>query len=744
LSLKLRGAVVAVVLAVLTGAAIVADARITVRDVQRMTASGDRVVHTHEVLRELQQLLLSLVDAETGERGFIITADELYLAPYASGRAAVERHLARLAELTRDDASQQRHLREIEPLVADKLRHLQRTVELRMTRGFVATRSVVLSGESRRLMDAVRASVARMVADEHALLEQRNQASVAAARRAVISTIAGSAVSLALLAFSFEVARRRLRERARTAVHAHEEKERFRTTLNSVGDAVVVTDERGNVTMLNPIAARLMRCGNEAIGQPLEAVFRIVNEETRRPVESPVRKVLLERKVAGLANHTVLALPGGDEVPIDDSAAPIQREDGTIVGVVLVFRDVRQRREAERAQQRVTALLREQDQRKDRFLAMLSHELRNPLSPMRNAVAVLRREDVTTERWTRAVEVMDRQVAHVSRLVDDLLDVSRIAQGKVRLDKRQLDLGELVHRSLEDFVSVFARRRIALDVHADDVPMWVDADATRLAQVTVNLLQNAAKFTDPGGRVTVALAKENERARLEVRDTGAGMDARTLSTLFQPFVQAEATIRRSAMGLGLGLALSKHIVELHGGTVRAASDGPGKGASFVIELPLVRSGSRAQTPTPTRRPSVPLRVLVIDDNEDAATTLRDLLELDRHEVLLARDGESGVALALLHRPDVVLCDVGLPGIDGYETARRLRSAGSPATLVALTGYATLEDVQHALEAGFHHHLSKPVDVSVLLDVLSTAAGAIRPAQPQDGGAGAGFAVEQPR
>ena len=276
---------------------------------------------------------------------------------------------------------------------------------------------------------------------------------------------------------------------------------------------------------------------------------------------------------------------------------------------------------------------------------------------------------------------------------------------------------------------------VALEVRVEVASLWVDADSTRLSQVAGNLLQNAAKFTDPGGRVTVALARRNDCAHLAVRDTGEGMDPLTLSTLFQPYVQAEGTMRRNAGGLGLGLALTRSIVELHGGTVRAASAGPGRGAEFVVELPLLRNAVRAPgQPARAPAPPAPLRVLLIDDDDDAATTLRDLLELEHHEVLVAPDAETGMAAALQRQPDVVLCDVELPGIDGYETARRLRAAGSGALLVALTGHASHEDVQHALRAGFHRHLAKPVDLGTLEDLLATAARSAGPrADLGDGG-----------
>ena len=553
------------------------------------------------------------------------------------------------------------------------------------------------------------------------LAADRVRASAAAARTAIVTSVAGLAVSLGLLVAAFVALRRRLTERERAARALHEEKERFRITLTSIGDAVVVTDGRGRVTMMNAFARSLLGWDDDALGRPLDEVFRIVDEDTRHAMESPVEKVLWNGQVSGLANHTLLVRRDGSELPIDDSGAPIRDGRGSIIGVVLVFRDVRERRETERELQRRAELLQEQDRRKDAFLAMLSHELRNPLVPIRNSVTVLQRADPGSEQAKRARGVVDRQVMHLTRLVDDLLDVSRIAQGKIRLQKERLDLAEVVRRTADDLKSVFASKQVALELRDGGEPLWVDADATRVAQVTGNLLQNAAKFTGAGGRVTVAVRRENDQALLRVRDTGVGIDPATLARLFQPFVQAEGTLHRTLGGLGLGLAVSKSIVELHGGTVRGSSDGPGRGAEFVVALPLMMTNAavgpvqRAKPPEARR-----LRILVIDDNEDSATTMRDLLELDGHQVELASDGQRGMEAALASCPDVVLSDVGLPGLDGYEVARRLRAAGSTAVLVALTGYTSSEDVQRSYEAGFHHHLGKPPDLAKLAELLASA------------------------
>jgi CheY-like chemotaxis protein/anti-sigma regulatory factor (Ser/Thr protein kinase) len=277
---------------------------------------------------------------------------------------------------------------------------------------------------------------------------------------------------------------------------------------------------------------------------------------------------------------------------------------------------------------------------------------------------------------------------------------------------------------MEDLRADFASRNIALELREPAGTTWVDGDATRLAQVVGNLLANAAKFTEPGGHVSVTIDRVGESATIRVRDDGVGIAPDVLRTLFEPFTQADRTLHRARGGLGLGLALVKGIVELHGGRATARSEGEGRGAEFTISLPIAAEEGDAAAGDRPARHAARRRILVVEDNEDAAVTLRDLLELDGHEVHVAGDGETALRAALRLRPDVILCDVGLPGVDGYEVARRLRSSreADAITLVALTGYASQEDVERALGAGFDHHLGKPPDLDKLLRILARPRG----------------------
>ncbi|MFY3744787.1 ATP-binding protein [Anaeromyxobacter sp. Red801] len=360
------------------------------------------------------------------------------------------------------------------------------------------------------------------------------------------------------------------------------------------------------------------------------------------------------------------------------------------------------------------------DRRKNEFLAVLSHELRNPLAPVLNALTVLDRGDPAGEQGRNARQVIARQVAHLARLVDDLLDVARITQGKIQLRRTHLELGTAVRQAAEDLGPLLEARGLRLALEVPERELWVHADAARIAQVVGNLVQNAAKFTDGGGTVTVAVdATPEGRARVRVRDDGIGMPPEVLQRLFQPFVQAEGTLARTRGGLGLGLALVKGLVELHGGTVDAASAGAGRGATFTLELPLDGVPVRV-TEAATPRPAAPRRVLVVEDNRDSAETLRDLLELAGHHADIALDARQALERCRTARPDAIVCDLGLPDMDGYELARTLRADPELASvlLVALSGYALPDDLARSAQAGFDAHLAKPARFEAIEALLA--------------------------
>jgi PAS domain S-box-containing protein len=365
--------------------------------------------------------------------------------------------------------------------------------------------------------------------------------------------------------------------------------------------------------------------------------------------------------------------------------------------------------------------LRHADERKSEFLAMLSHELRNPLAPIASSIFVLEHSAPGSEQVRRAQAIIKRQVEHVTRLVDDLLDATRIARGKIELERERLDLVDLVQRTVADHHDIFETNGIALDVSVPRHPIWLSGDATRLAQILGNLLGNAAKFTERGGRVSIELSESDDIAVLQVQDDGIGIVPDVLPLIFEPFAQAAQGLDRRRSGLGLGLAVAKGLIELHHGSIEAASEGLGRGARFNIRLPTTAGPAVGVAPLAAAA-SVRHRVLVIEDNPDSAEALQAVLELGGHEVRVASNGPEGIRIAHDLRPQVVLCDIGLPDMDGYAVANAFRTDSELRStfLIALTAYARPEDVAKATAAGFNRHLAKPVSPERLMELISYA------------------------
>ncbi|UQA57492.1 ATP-binding protein [Polyangium aurulentum] len=414
-----------------------------------------------------------------------------------------------------------------------------------------------------------------------------------------------------------------------------------------------------------------------------------------------------------------------------DNGVPQPDDDGGFVGYIGSCIDITERKQAEEMQA-------EADRRKDEFLAMLAHELRNPLAPMRTALHLIRTRGGGTPS-ERHLQILERQTNNLARLVDDLLDVSRLTRGKIELRKERLDVASAVSRALDATRGLIEGRRHEVSVLLPDEPIHVIADAVRLEQVLVNLLTNAAKYTDPGGRIAVHVQRTGGSVELRVSDNGAGIAPPMLERVWHIFQQAERTLDRAQGGLGIGLSIVRRLVELHGGTVEAQSQGLGHGSTFIVRLPVApdapsRPSADAQRPpvespqTSSENARTPhdadrkLRVLVVDDNVDAATTLGDLLRAQGHEVRIAHDGLTALSVAGEQRPEIVFLDIGLPGMDGYEVARCLRAASPhPAKLIALTGYGQEADRRRAAEAGFTQHLIKPAQPDAVLGLLKTAA-----------------------
>ncbi|MGQ0834156.1 MAG: hybrid sensor histidine kinase/response regulator [Gammaproteobacteria bacterium] len=432
----------------------------------------------------------------------------------------------------------------------------------------------------------------------------------------------------------------------------------------------------------------------------------------------------VERALSGETVHFEMKLPFRDEGVRDVELRYVPDEQGSeVLGFVAIIEDVTERRRAEEA-------LRNADRRKDEFLATLAHELRNPLAPIRNAVQVLQLAEGDRGMAATARSMIERQLKQLVRLIDDLLDVSRITQGQIELRREPVDLAAILQLALETTRPLLETRQHRVHVIWPQEPLCVDGDPTRLAQVFANLLHNSAKYSDAGGQITIAAMRDGAQALVKVADSGAGIASDMLPRVFDMFTRATRSVTGGQDGLGIGLTLVKRLVELHGGTVEAQSEGLGKGSVFSVRLGLAQAPSPSSLPgaagervTMSGEGAVGGRVLVVDDNHDAAASLALMLDLNGYEIRTASDGIEALEIAETFRPEFVVLDIGMPRLDGYQTAREIRARpwGKSVTLLALTGWGQEEDKRRALEAGFDYHLTKPVDPQLLQRLLEQPA-----------------------
>ena len=628
----------------------------------------------------------------------------------------------------------------------------------------------------------------------------------------------------------------------------HDQRHWLLVTLSSIGDAVITTDAELRVTFLNPVAEALTGwTEQEAVGQALVSVFRIINEESREPVEDPAGQALREGRICNLAKHSILVARDGTERPIDDSAAPIRNAADTVAGVVLVFRDITQRRKTEKALEKalvyaddIIATLREpflvlnvdlrvktanrafydrfqvtegetegrlvydlgngqwdipalrtlldavlsknqsvQDfevehtfpslgrktmllnarpfppeskspelillavedvtvlrtradelaaanRHKDEFMATLAHELRNPLAPISNAVHYLGMDGLKITDVKTARDVIARQVIIMVRLIDDLLDVSRISRNTLGIRKERVELTTVLESALESSRPLIEKSGHELTVSLPTESVQLNADPIRLAQAFLNLLNNSAKYTNAGGRIWLTAERQGSDAVVSVRDNGVGIPADMLARIFDLFTQVGDPLERSQGGLGIGLTLVRRLVEMHDGTIEAQSSGPDEGSEFLVRLPVFVQAPQEPPPESDGPKATALsgrRILVVDDNRDSADSLGMLLRIKGNDVRTAYDGPEALEAAAAFLPELIMLDIGLPKLNGFEVARRIRQQprGREMMLVALTGWGQDDDRRLSLEAGFDFHVVKPVDLAALEILLDEEA-----------------------
>jgi two-component system CheB/CheR fusion protein len=495
--------------------------------------------------------------------------------------------------------------------------------------------------------------------------------------------------------------------------------------VESSDDAIVGKTLEGIIQSWNGGASRIFGySAAEAVGKP---ILLIVPPELHAEEQQILRRLRNGERIEHF--DTIRLTKDGRRIPISLSVSPVRDAHGVIIGAAKIARDISNRQRAEQALRASEERLRQADRRKDEFLALLAHELRNPLAPIRYALATVRKLGHSCEQQQRAEEVIERQVAHMSRLLDDLLDASRITRGMLGLQKGRTELTTVLGTAIEAARPVLDAKRHALALDLPSQAVRLEADAVRLAQVFSNLLINAGKYTDPGGRITLRARQESEELVVSVRDNGIGIAADMMPRLFTLFSQAHGALARCEGGLGVGLALVRGIVTLHGGSVEAHSEGVGHGSEFVVRLPLGTPAVSVGEGSPPLAPALPgvgLKVLIVDDNQDAANTCAAFLELCGHHVQTAYTGGEALKLAEVFHPHVVLLDIGLPDVSGYELAKDMQRvlAGRNAVLIAVTGWGQEQDKRRALAAGFEYHLTKPIEAEAVESLLRSLGNAL--------------------
>jgi PAS domain S-box-containing protein len=496
---------------------------------------------------------------------------------------------------------------------------------------------------------------------------------------------------------------------------------RLAAIVESSQDAIVSKSLQGIIQTWNAGAERLFGfTAAEAVGQSITIVI-----PPDRLAEEAIILAQVARGEPIRHYETVRVAKDGRRLHISLTVSPIRDAEGVIIGASKVARDITDRKAADDALREAVTALREAERRKDEFLALLAHELRNPLAPLRHGLEVMRRAPDDSKLVAKMRDLMDRQVSHMVRLIDDLLDVARIGSDKMELRRARVLLADVISSAVEIARPALEAAGHKLTLLLPPEPILLHADLTRLAQVFGNLLHNSAKYTERGGQIWLTAARDGNEAVVAVRDTGIGIPASSLPRIFDLFSQVDPSIERSRSGLGIGLSLVKGLVEMHGGTVKAESVGPGRGSTFTVRLPMLEARAEpAAEETAARRPLAggsKRRILVVDDNADAAESLARMLQLWGNETRIAEDGFKAITVAEEFRPQVILMDLGMPQLNGYEATRRIREQpwGREPAVIALTGYGQEADRERSMAAGCNGHLVKPVDLQELEKLLRT-------------------------
>ncbi len=705
-------------------------------------------------------LLDKLVNAETSARGLALTGDESFVQPYLSVHDSIRGQLKELRSSTQARPSS-KYLDALASLVDARLTELSEIIEMRRRNDLPKALAVISSARGKQTMDSIRAEIQGYIqAETHELAQQR--AAFDSNMNRMFFIIVGICLLALLLAVAFAyLAYRETQHRLKVLVHQetahllgiqedinkqlqltnrnlHISEEKLAVTLNSIDDAVIATDDEGRVTLLNPLAEQLTGWTRvEAYHRPVEDVFHLIDADTRQPYVVPVRETLTNATTLGLANHTIVIARDGTETHIADSCAPIRDRKGEVVGAVLVFRDVTERKKLDHILhqknvdlERATATAEKANLAKSEFLSSMSHELRTPLSAILGFTQLIDSGlPSPTPSQKRSLDQILKAGWYLLDLINEILDLALIESGKLSLSMEPMSLTDVMHECHEMIEPQAQKRgiRVAFPSAKGECKVYVKADRTRVKQILVNLLSNAVKYNSTGGNVLVeCVTKAPGRIRVCVTDSGAGLSPEQLAQLFQPFNRLGRE-ENFEEGTGIGLVMCKKLVELMGGDIGVEST-VGKGCLFWFELNLTDEPQPAIVLAPVAKAPgqapVPLRTLLyIEDNPANMMLVEDLIARRPDiRLLSARDGLSGVTTARDSLPDVILMDINLPGISGIQAMQILAEDPSTAHIpvVALSANAMPRDIEKGLEAGFFRYLTKPIKVNEFMDTLDVA------------------------
>tara|TARA_R110002073_G_scaffold7245_13_gene41428 strand:- start:11864 stop:14206 length:2343 start_codon:yes stop_codon:yes gene_type:complete len=723
---------------------------VTFHNTRRLRAHTDLVGHSHKLLGLLERIESTIKSAETSQRGFLITGQEPYLEPYYKAITAIDGLIHELATTTESDPVRHAKIAPLQDLIDQKLDELSTTLELRRQAGFESAQTLVATNIGKRTMDSIHDQIAEFRRSEESSIALREQTAATtywtALATGLISTVAGLILVVGVLylvqhnrhraekyAIALKVERNRLQETLDRAGRLESENVKMnqylRTFLEQIEDyAIFAMDAECRATTWNRGVLKVLGF-NEA-----DFVGKDVRELIFTPeaiaMGIPDSEFATAAMLGSASDDRWMMRADGERFWASGISSVVKDTDGKIVGYSKVMRDLTERKHDQDQLAELAAKLSEADRRKNEFLATLAHELRNPLAPIKNAIQLMEMSELPPDT-EELRQTMARQVEQLIRLIDDLLDVSRIGRGKIQLNKEVVNLSEVIKAAVEASSTFINEKDQHLRLDSCEQDVFVRADPARMTQVVCNLLNNSSRYSDSDCTIDLSLsvqANDGDRgsAVIVVRDNGIGIATDRIEEIFQMFAQVDDSLRRGNAGLGIGLTLVKTLVEIHGGSVTAHSEGIGMGSTFTVRIPLADPTDETTMKHVATEPigvTKPFKVLVVEDMKALRTIMARLLTKLGHEVEVAEDGLSALEKLSESIPDVIFSDISMPGMTGYDLARKLRERDATAKiyLVAMTGYGQSADREQAHNSGFDEHMIKPVDITKLQSLFQRLA-----------------------